>query len=86
MTIDREGIGRRDPRRGRAVLEQHRGAPRRSADAGWQRRRRPVTHYRELTRDRRYRRLWLRPVLPDDADLLVSLDADPLVMALCRRR
>lgn len=26
------------------------------------------------------RRLWLRPVLPDDADLLVSLDADPLVM------
>lgn len=25
-------------------------------------------------------RLWLRPVLPDDADLLVSLDADPLVM------
>lgn len=25
-------------------------------------------------------RLWLRPVLPDDADNLVSLDADPLVM------
>ncbi|GED98039.1 GNAT family N-acetyltransferase [Gordonia crocea] len=25
-------------------------------------------------------RLWLRPVLPDDAELFVALDADPLVM------